>query len=344
MVLGDEGASAGPPTTRPTPDVALLKHFTASGSAVAVATAVTHPIDVVKVHMQLDGVDSRRGSRGLLQHAVLLVQQKGTAALYSGIVPALLRSVTYGCLRLGLYEPCRNVLAPEQEHQTIVAKIAAGILSGSFATAVTNPLDVVKVHLQVSRSKVDSRKRLLGVLRNILARDGVPVLWKGVWPSMARASALTAAQCATYDECKQTGRLWRWRSALDPVLCWFVNLYLKLTTLRGYLNMQALARRCAMSEGLTLHLSASMLAGFAATSVAAPFDTVKTRMMAVRLLPGSTRPYRHSFDCAYRIVQTEGLLSLYKGWTANYARLGPQTAITFVVYEKLRHVMGLSSL
>eukprot|EP00850_Spirogloea_muscicola_P003863 SM000016S01851 [mRNA] locus=s16:212596:215028:+ [translate_table: standard] len=319
MVLGDEGASAGSPKTRPTPDVALLKHFTASGSAVAIATAVTHPIDVVKVHMQLDGVDSRRGSRGLvrvlcdvlsdLQHAIHLVQQKGTAALYGGIVPALLRSVTYGCLRLGLYEPCRNVLAPEQGHQTIVAKIAAGILSGSFATAVTNPLDVVKVHLQVSRSKVDSRKKLLGVLHNILARDGVPGLWKGVWPSMARASALTAAQCATYDECKQ-----------------------------------ALARRCAISEGLTLHLSASMLAGFAATSVAAPFDTVKTRMMAVRLLPGSTRPYRHSFDCAYRIVQTEGLLSLYKGWTANYARLGPQTAITFVVYEKLRHAVGLSSL
>jgi solute carrier family 25 uncoupling protein 8/9 len=40
-------------------------------------------------------------------------------------------------------------------------------------------------------------------IKTILATEGISGLWKGLGPSMTRASALTASQLATYDESKQ---------------------------------------------------------------------------------------------------------------------------------------------
>jgi len=40
-------------------------------------------------------------------------------------------------------------------------------------------------------------------IRQMISNDGMGSLWKGVGPAVARASALTASQLATYDETKQ---------------------------------------------------------------------------------------------------------------------------------------------
>jgi solute carrier family 25 uncoupling protein 8/9 len=44
------------------------------------------------------------------------------------------------------------------------------------------------------------------------------------------------------------------------------------------------------------------------------------------------------------VYRQHGLSGFMRGWTANYARLGPQTVVTFLCAEKLRHLMGLKSL
>lgn len=47
-------------------------------------------------------------------------------------------------------------------------------------------------------------------LRTIVSKEGLRALWKGVGPAMARASALTASQLATYDETKRVKFLARY--------------------------------------------------------------------------------------------------------------------------------------
>ena len=54
--------------------------------------------------------------------------------------------------------------------------------------------------------------------------------------------------------------------------------------------------------------------------------------------------YSGPLHCAKEIIKTEGMRGLFKGWTANYARLGPQTTVIFVVMEQIRSLSGLSSL
>ncbi len=76
-----------------------------------------------------------------------------------------------------------------------------------------------------------------------------------------------------------------------------------------------------MKEGTALHFTASFVAGLAATTLAAPADLVKSRIMADRKGGGSAR-YRGPIDCLVQTVRTEGPLALFRGWTASYVRLG----------------------
>ncbi|KAL5576616.1 hypothetical protein UlMin_018315 [Ulmus minor] len=105
---------------------------------------------------------------------VQVLKNEGPKSLYLGLTPALTRSVLYGGLRLGLYEPSKYACDWAFGSINIFFKIASGGFAGSFATALTNSIEVLK----------------------------------GLGPAMAKAAALIASQLTTYDESKQI--LVRW--------------------------------------------------------------------------------------------------------------------------------------
>jgi hypothetical protein len=49
-------------------------------------------------------------------------------------------------------------------------------------------------------------------------------------------------------------------------------------------------------------------------------------------------------EAASKLLAEEGVGALFKGWMANYVRLGPQTMIIFLVSEQLRRTFGLCAL
>ncbi|KAL3644827.1 hypothetical protein CASFOL_010007 [Castilleja foliolosa] len=273
----------------------VVYHFGTSGTSVASATAITHPLDVLKVRLQMQ----------LGQLSMRLVKNEGVRSLYLGLMPSLIRSVVYGGLRLGLYEPSKYVCELAFESTNVFMKIASGAFSGAVATALTNPVEVLKVRLQMNTRTGSGPIR---ELKKISSEEGVGALWKGVGPAMARASVLTASQLATYDESKRV--LTKWTS---------------------------------LEEGFYLHLTASTIAGTVSTIMTAPVDMVKTRLMMQRESKG-IGSYKNGLHCAYQVLQTEGPRGLYKGGFAIFARLGPQTTITFIVCEKLRELAGLKAL
>lgn len=46
--------------------------------------------------------------------------------------------------------------------------------------------------------------------------------------------------------------------------------------------------------------------------------------------------YKNIMECGMKIGQSEGLLGFFKGWTANYFRLGPHTLLTLVAWDFLK--------
>lgn len=76
-----------------------------------------------------------------------MLKTEGPRSLYLGLTPALTRSVLYGGLRLGLYEPSKYACDWAFGSTNIFLKIASGGFSGAIATALTNPVEVLKVML-----------------------------------------------------------------------------------------------------------------------------------------------------------------------------------------------------
>ncbi|KHN46599.1 Mitochondrial substrate carrier family protein ucpB [Glycine soja] len=251
----------------------VFNHFATSGLSVAVATAITHPLDVLKVRLQMQLVGQTGPLSGMGKLFLSAVKNEGPKSLYQGLTPALTRSFVYGGLRLGLYEPSKYACDLAFGSSNVLVKIASGMFAGAISTALTNPMEVLKVG-----------------------------------PAMARAAALTASQLATYDETKQI--LVRWTS---------------------------------LKEGFPLHLISSTVAGILSTLVTAPIDMVKTRLMLQREAK-EIRIYKGGFHCAYQVLLTEGPRGLYKGGFAIFARLGPQTTITFILCEELRKHAGLKAM
>ncbi|KAL5576617.1 hypothetical protein UlMin_018316 [Ulmus minor] len=75
---------------------------------------------------------------------VQVLKNEGPKSLYLGLTPELTRSVLYGGLRLGLYEPSKYACDWAFGSTNIFFKIASGGFAGSFATALTNSIEVLK--------------------------------------------------------------------------------------------------------------------------------------------------------------------------------------------------------
>jgi solute carrier family 25 uncoupling protein 8/9 len=220
---------------------ALVPNVCISGVSVACATATTNPIDVVKVRMQaLNTTNAKNANNNMLQTFRLVFRERGVGGFYVGLTPSLVRATTYGGLRLGLYDPIRNLVSSSQfggvDENRVTTKLLAGGCSGALAAFTLNPTELVKTR----RMKGDSWQ----TIKTQVARDGVSSLWRGSSMAASRAALLTASQVAAYGEVK---RLW--------------------------IQMVPNAKDDWMA-----HVGASAAAGLITTATTNPVDVVKTRM------------------------------------------------------------------
>merc|ERR1711862_899766 len=140
-----------------------------------------------------------------------------------------------------------------------------------------------------------------------MGQEGVLGLWKGVGPTIGRATALAAAELSTYDEVKA----------------------------------QFKRREIIAQDGLFLHTSTALVSGFVATVASSPFDVVKSRVMAQPIdASGKGTLYRGMIDCFVKSVRSEGPLALYRGFWPNFGRVVPRVTIVFIVMEQLKARFG----
>ncbi|GFR52872.1 hypothetical protein Agub_g15500 [Astrephomene gubernaculifera] len=276
-----------------------------SGISVACANTATNPLDVVKVRLQLARNQLATGQKppGMVATGLGVIKNEGVLALWSGLGPSLARGIFFGGARLGLYTPIKFLICGDNAKPSFEMKVLSGSLSGGLAAAVTSPIELIKTRLQAAGKDPNAQKSSMGVIRAVVAADGVAGLWKGAMPGLIRSAILTAAQCATYDEVKRVVR-----------------------------------QTTGWGDGVSLHLSSSMIAGLVTTTITNPIDVIKTRMF----VGGKT--YSGPIACAAHVMKSDGLIGFMKGWSASYARLGPHTVIMFLTAERLRKYAGLQSL
>ena len=139
------------------------------------------------------------------------------------------------------------------------------------------------------------------------ASEGVAALWRGVVPTVTRGAVVSMTQLATYDQAKEM--------------------------LLGY--------GIVKKEGTFLHLSASVCSGFIYCLASLPLDITKTRMQNQMPLADGSLKYTSIGDALMKIPRQEGILALWKGFPAYFARGGGHTVCMFFFVEKYKILVNM---
>ncbi len=100
--------------------------------------------------------------------------------------------------------------------------------------------------------------------------------------------------------------------------------------LASYDTCRRITLAYGFTEGFTTYVISSFLSGLVVTTAMHPLDTAYTRC-----LTDTRNTYAGPVDCLLKTIRLEGFRGIYKGWIANYIRMGPHTAFTFLFWEKI---------
>lgn len=208
--------------------------------------------------------------------------------------------MTYSTTRFGVYEELKDLSSTPTSTPSFPILIAMASTSGFLGGIAGNPADIINVRMQNDAALPASQRKnyrhaIDGLIR-MSREEGLASLFRGVWPNSFRAVLMTASQLASYDIFKSQ-----------------------------------LQKRLDMKEGLTLHFSASLMAGFVATTVCSPADVIKTRVM-------SSTKSGNLIEYMLSLFRKEGFTWMFRGWVPSFIRLGPHTIATFLFLEQHKKI------
>ena len=299
-----------------------LYNFGCGSIAGAIGATFVYPIDLVKTRMQ----NQRTGKTPLAPASgevrlyrnswdcfLKVIRNEGGIGLYRGLLPQLVGVAPEKAIKLTMNDLVRSLLKKTDPRTgaaglSLGAEIVAGGAAGASQVIFTNPLEIVKIRLQVQGEAA----KLAGVPRVgalcIVKELGLPGLYKGASACLLRDIPFSAIYFTVYAHLKS--------------------------------DLFGEGRTKAKLSPLEL-LSAGALAGMPASYLATPADVIKTRLQVV------PRPGQQTYDGiidAFRKISTqEGFTAFFKGGPARVLRSSPQFGVTLLSYELIQRFIPLHS-
>lgn len=123
-----------------------------------------------------------------------LVKTEGISSVFRGSAATLLRDGSGSFAYFAVYEYIKRALTPAgQTGLSPTAVILGGGFAGVCNWLVALPFDVIKSRIQVDTAVGGARRSILGVGRELIAKEGVRGLYKGAAPALLRAFPANAA-------------------------------------------------------------------------------------------------------------------------------------------------------
>ncbi|CAO1620468.1 unnamed protein product [Parajaminaea phylloscopi] len=291
--------------------VAPSTHLIAGGIAGFAEACTCHPLDTIKVRMQLSRRSKATGqkARGFFATGAYIVRRETPLGLYKGLGAVVAGIVPKMAIRFMSFEYYKNALADPQTGITSPQGVfLAGLGAGTTeAVAVVNPMEVVKIRLQAQQHsladplEVPRYRNAAHCLYTVIREEGFMTLYRGV--------ALTAARQATNQAANFT----------------------------AYQELKALAQRVQDTTELPSYQTATigLISGALGPFSNAPIDTIKTRIQRASKVEGETAISR-VVKVARDMFAQEGVSAFWKGITPRVARVAPGQAVVFTIYENVK--------
>jgi len=273
------------------------------------ATSVIQPIDFVKVQIQ---VRSEMGSKGKdlnpFNITRSIYKESGKiSTFYKGLDSALLRQVLYTSTRLGLFYNIKDYIVKTKKKQpSMLENVAASLFAGAVGSLLGNPADLALVRMQSDNNlPVNERrnyKNVVDALTRTVREEGLFTLWRGSFPTIARAMAMNFSLLVPFEETKKM---------LTPYI----------------------------SSAQSRAIVASLIAGACASVLSLPFDNVKTKLQKMNKGVDGSLPYKGVLDCFMKTAKKEGAAKLWVGLNTYYVRIAPHAVISLVTNEFLRNML-----
>ncbi|XP_069961319.1 calcium-binding mitochondrial carrier protein Aralar1 isoform X1 [Cherax quadricarinatus] len=216
--------------------------FTLGSLAGAVGATAVYPIDLVKTRMQNQRSGSYIGElmyRNSFDCFKKVIRHEGFLGLYRGLVPQLIGVAPEKAIKLTVNDLVRDKLTDKKGNIPLWGEILAGSCAGGSQVVFTNPLEIVKIRLQVAGEIATARKpSALTVVKEL----GFLGLYKGARACLLRDIPFSAIYFPVYAHSKR-----------------------------------ALADENGYNSPLTL-LIAGAIGGVPAASLTTPADVIKTRL------------------------------------------------------------------
>ncbi|KAI7180548.1 hypothetical protein KC360_g133 [Hortaea werneckii] len=291
----------------------VLHHFALGSIAGAFGAFMVYPIDLVKTRMQ----NQRSARVGQLLYknswdcATKVVRNEGVRGLYSGVLPQLVGVAPEKAIKLTVNDLVRGKFTdPKTGNIALSAELLAGGAAGGCQVVFTNPLEIVKIRLQVQGEALKAAARegeqvtkrsALWIVRHL----GLVGLYKGASACLLRDVPFSAIYFPAYSHLK-----------------------------RDYFGESPTKKL-----GILQLLTAGAIAGMPAAYLTTPCDVIKTRLQ-VEARKGDVA-YTGLRDAASKVWRDEGFKAFFKGGPARILRSSPQFGFTLAGYELLQGLLPL---
>lgn len=284
-----------------------IYNFGLGGIAGSVGATIVYPIDLVKTRMQ-----NQRSSvvgeplmyKNSLDCVKKVFRNEGLRGFYSGLGPQLLGVAPEKAIKLTVNDLVRgHAKDPISGAITLPWELFAGGAAGGCQVIFTNPLEIVKIRLQVAGeiAKQEGTDRVARGAVHIVRQLGLVGLYKGATACLLRDIPFSAIYFPAY-------------------------AHLKKDTFHEGKDGKKL--------GFGEMLAAAAIAGMPAAFLTTPADVIKTRLQVEARKGQAT--YKGIVDCATKIMTEEGPRAFFKGSLARVLRSSPQFGATLVAYEYLQ--------
>lgn len=283
-----------------------------AGTAGGIANVyIGQPLDTVKVKMQTFPDLYRNGYQCFRE---TLRKDGITRGLYAGTVPSLAANISENAVLFLFYGLCQKTIVfltgnRKVEDLNSVQNALAGSGAAFFCSFTLCPTELVKCRLQAMREMQGGRLNIgpWSVTREILRKEGIPGLYKGLTSTMLREM---------------------------PGYFFFFGGY-------EFTRSFFIPKNGNKDDiGIFGTILSGGLGGVALWTAVFPADVVKSRIQ-VQSTVGKSAP--KFTDVFMSILKNEGIRALYKGLGPTLLRTFPSTGGLFLSVEMTKKYLGMAA-